>query len=114
MVTGLLRRTSSHRCSTVRCAEHALLLSLSVTHSRTIIRMTMKSELATTIAHARTLDPVGSPCTDVCKLDAITGLCLGCFRTRDEIRAWKGLSNIERLETFDRLLVRLAEASDPI
>ena len=29
-----------------------------------------------------------SPCIGVCKLDKETGLCDGCMRTRDEMRAW--------------------------
>ena len=29
-----------------------------------------------------------SPCISVCVLDAEGALCLGCFRTLDEIAAW--------------------------
>lgn len=29
-----------------------------------------------------------SPCINLCKMDAQSGLCLGCFRTIDEITAW--------------------------
>ena len=32
--------------------------------------------------------PVPSPCTNVCRMDAASGLCLGCQRTIDEIVAW--------------------------
>ena len=31
---------------------------------------------------------VASPCISVCVLDADGALCLGCFRTLDEIAAW--------------------------
>lgn len=31
---------------------------------------------------------VPSPCISVCRMSAATGLCEGCFRTRDEIAAW--------------------------
>jgi predicted Fe-S protein YdhL (DUF1289 family) len=31
---------------------------------------------------------VPSPCVSVCVLDANGVLCLGCFRTLDEIAAW--------------------------
>jgi len=37
-----------------------------------------------------------SPCTKVCVLDAATGLCCGCGRTRDEIAAWGSLSEAQR------------------
>ena len=31
---------------------------------------------------------VVSPCIGVCAIDDLTGLCHGCFRTLDEIKAW--------------------------
>lgn len=31
---------------------------------------------------------VPSPCINVCKMNAQTGLCEGCFRTIDEIAQW--------------------------
>jgi predicted Fe-S protein YdhL (DUF1289 family) len=32
--------------------------------------------------------PVPSPCVSVCQMDESGELCLGCFRTLDEIRLW--------------------------
>lgn len=29
-----------------------------------------------------------SPCINICKMDAQSGLCLGCFRTIEEIAGW--------------------------
>jgi uncharacterized protein len=69
----------------------------------------MTAALETSIAFAKTLEPVGSPCTDVCKLDLQTGFCLGCLRTREEIKAWRTLPNEDKLRVFDLLLVRLAD-----
>jgi len=34
---------------------------------------------------------VESPCVNVCKLDE-QRRCIGCLRTVDEIKAWKGMS----------------------
>ena len=34
---------------------------------------------------------VASPCISVCVMDAASGLCLGCWRTLDEIAAWSVL-----------------------
>ncbi|WP_207480876.1 DUF1289 domain-containing protein [Arenibaculum pallidiluteum] len=34
---------------------------------------------------------VPSPCTRVCTIDRVTGLCRGCKRSIEEIRAWGGL-----------------------
>ena len=31
---------------------------------------------------------VQSPCISVCSMSDTSGLCLGCFRTRDEIAGW--------------------------
>jgi predicted Fe-S protein YdhL (DUF1289 family) len=63
-------------------------------------------ELAFTIARASAQTPVGSPCTNVCRLDARTGWCEGCFRSRDEIRAWKTMDDAGKLALFDTLTAR--------
>jgi predicted Fe-S protein YdhL (DUF1289 family) len=67
-------------------------------------------ELAFTIERAKQLQPVGSPCTDVCRLDKITGHCEGCFRNREEIKAWKTMPDADKLGLFDTLLARKAAA----
>lgn len=33
-------------------------------------------------------EPLPSPCTGVCQMDAQTGYCKGCLRTIDEIIDW--------------------------
>jgi len=65
-------------------------------------------ELAFTIERASQLQPVGSPCTDVCRLDKTTGYCEGCFRSREEIKAWKTLPDADKLGLFPALLARKA------
>ncbi len=67
-------------------------------------------ELAFTVARAKLMEPVGSPCTNVCRLDKMTGLCEGCFRSREEIKAWKTLTDESKLALLGILLVRHAEA----
>ncbi len=37
--------------------------------------------------------PVPSPCIDVCRIDAATGVCVGCRRTLDEIAAWSRMDD---------------------
>ncbi len=49
---------------------------------------------------------IPSPCVAVCQLDPRSGLCLGCFRTTDEIGDWPTASNSERLEILGRLKER--------
>lgn len=39
---------------------------------------------------------VASPCISVCRMDAASGLCVGCLRTIDEIAAWSVLDDDER------------------
>lgn len=33
-------------------------------------------------------DRIESPCVDVCQLDAKSNICMGCFRTMQEITDW--------------------------
>jgi predicted Fe-S protein YdhL (DUF1289 family) len=39
---------------------------------------------------------VASPCINTCRLDASGTLCIGCWRTLDEIAAWGGLDDEQR------------------
>ena len=39
---------------------------------------------------------VASPCTSVCFIDPVTGLCAGCLRTLDEIAGWIDFSTAEK------------------
>ena len=38
---------------------------------------------------------VASPCINVCKMETLSGRCIGCLRTIDEIAAWSQASNAE-------------------
>jgi uncharacterized protein len=49
---------------------------------------------------------IPSPCVGVCRLDPHTGLCAGCLRTVDEIAAWPGASDAERVDIVLRLRTR--------
>ncbi|WP_166260277.1 DUF1289 domain-containing protein [Marinobacter salicampi] len=50
-------------------------------------------------------DKVRSPCVSVCALDE-NDVCIGCQRTGDEITAWSGLTNEERLEVLKKVAER--------
>ena len=39
---------------------------------------------------------VQSPCIDVCRMDAKSGLCEGCLRTVDEIAGWAAATDDAR------------------
>ena len=51
------------------------------------------------------LEPVESPCIQVCTLND-EGLCIGCFRTTEEIGGWLSLSASQRREIIDELPAR--------
>ncbi len=38
-----------------------------------------------------------SPCVNLCRLQRPAEICVGCRRTLAEIRAWKNMSETERL-----------------
>jgi len=54
--------------------------------------------------------PVPSPCISVCRMDARTGLCEGCFRTIDEIARWSALPDAERRAVWRAIGARRAAA----
>lgn len=43
---------------------------------------------------------VPSPCTGVCRIDPVSAYCEGCLRTIDEIKAWRDLSNGDKLRLW--------------
>lgn len=45
---------------------------------------------------------VDSPCKHICTLDD-KGVCIGCFRTRDEISRWRGMTDEEKLKVLERI-----------
>jgi predicted Fe-S protein YdhL (DUF1289 family) len=51
-----------------------------------------------------------SPCTKLCVLDAVTGLCRGCGRSRDEIAAWGVMPEARRRTIMAGLDARMRAA----
>lgn len=54
---------------------------------------------------------IESPCVSQCGLDQETGICNGCGRTIDEIRAWKLADDGEKIAILNALARRRAEAA---
>ncbi len=53
-------------------------------------------------------EEIESPCIKICVLHPEAGICLGCYRTRDEIAGWARLSREERRDIMDGLPERKA------
>ena len=73
----------------------------------------MNSARELLLEHARGLDAAGavpSPCISVCRMDAATGWCEGCFRTLDEIASWGMASDEEKRAVWDMLVERAQRA----
>lgn len=47
-----------------------------------------------------------SPCISVCRMDAVTGLCEGCFRTLEEIAAWGAMADADKRAVWQELMRR--------
>ena len=64
----------------------------------------------------RSGDPTGvgtvpSPCISVCQMDPMTGFCVGCTRTIDEIRDWIISTPDERHAILARIAERRTRAT---
>ena len=52
-----------------------------------------------------------SPCISVCQMDALDGVCVGCYRTRAEIAAWSSMNQDDQILLLDILRDRRAKAT---
>ena len=41
--------------------------------------------------------PIPSPCVKVCAIDPDDRVCMGCYRSLEEIAAWPRLSELEKV-----------------
>ena len=60
---------------------------------------------------ARTVAAVAdipSPCISICRMSDSTGLCMGCFRTRDEIAGWSRADDDGKRSTWKLIEQRMA------
>ena len=49
-----------------------------------------------------------SPCVEVCEINPADGFCAGCRRNLDEIAAWGGMTDEEKLIVLKQLPARVA------
>ncbi len=49
---------------------------------------------------------IDSPCIGVCSMDDLSGLCMGCFRTMDEIQNWWDMDDAGKQAVIEQASVR--------
>ena len=54
---------------------------------------------------------IATPCIQVCAVDGESGLCLGCFRTLQEIATWSRLDDATRAAVMAELPGRRGQIS---
>lgn len=47
--------------------------------------------------------PIATPCVKVCVVDGESGLCLGCYRTLNEVATWARIPEADRLALMAQL-----------
>lgn len=55
---------------------------------------------------------LASPCIDVCRMDAASGLCVGCLRTLDEIAGWAAATDEQKRHILAAVARRRARRTD--
>ena len=53
---------------------------------------------------------VPSPCVNICRMEAASGLCAGCWRTIDEIAAWSKMDDDGKRRVWQAIALRKADA----
>ena len=75
-------------------------------------RAALRHAIDSVAARARSIRAVAtdipSPCISVCRMDAATDACEGCFRTRQEIAGWSQASDAGKRVIWDRVEQRMA------
>lgn len=56
---------------------------------------------------------IASPCVQVCCVEPVSGLCLGCYRTLPEIATWARKTQVERDAIMAALPTRMSHL-DPM
>ena len=74
-------------------------------------KMAQQNAIVLVAARARSIDLSGeivSPCISICRMNAATDLCAGCFRTRDEIATWGNADDAGKRAVWARIDTRMA------
>jgi uncharacterized protein len=58
------------------------------------------------------MEITSTPCIAVCRIDPVSGFCLGCGRTASEIGRWVDMTEAERLALMAKLPERFEASRD--
>ena len=58
------------------------------------------------------MDNIRSPCIGICQLDVSMSICVGCFRTRQEVAMWSDVSDDEKKEIVARAKSRRSASKE--
>ena len=75
-------------------------------------KMALQRAIASVKTRAATIDSgddVPSPCISICRMSDRSGLCQGCFRTREEIAGWSSAGNASKLQLWKLIGQRMDE-----
>lgn len=75
-------------------------------------RLTQQSAINLIALRARNIGAGGdiaSPCISICRMNDTSGLCDGCFRTRDEIAVWGNADNAHKRGIWKLIEHRMAD-----
>ena len=53
-----------------------------------------------------------SPCISICQIDELSGLCIGCYRTIEEIQGWWDLDDAQKQSIYELASQREQQAFD--
>jgi predicted Fe-S protein YdhL (DUF1289 family) len=75
-----------------------------------LLRESAIKTLASRAVLARaTVENIPSPCVSLCRMDTVSSLCEGCFRTIDEIRDWSCMDDARKKALWSIISTRLAQ-----
>ena len=58
------------------------------------------------------MNTIHSPCIGICQLDVSMNVCVGCFRTRQEVAIWSDVSDDEKKEILARAKSRRSASNE--
>ena len=69
--------------------------------------------VAVRAAKTRDTGEIVSPCISICRMSDSSGLCEGCFRTRDEIASWGNAGDAAKRSIWNLIEQRMAAVQIP-